>query len=220
MELILTIAVTAIVMVAITGVFFSAVRLRESTTAAVDASLPIQHTLATMRRDLENAVPTTTNGVLSGDFKVGGVASLGIGQPVDIELYTTTGSMREDQPWGDIQRVTYELRRPADNRMPGKDLIRSVTRNLLADVTPQPQDQWMMGGVDSLTFSCYDGSGWYDTWDSTVTTNIPTAVRVEIYLAANNGGRSDEQPIQMVVPIDCQAPTNMDSTDTTSSGGY
>jgi hypothetical protein len=55
---------------------------------------------------------------------------------VDIELYTTTGALRADQPWSEIQKVTYELRLPADRSQPGRDLIRSVTRNLLAPSPP------------------------------------------------------------------------------------
>ncbi len=208
-EVILALGITAIVLVAINGVFFGAMRLRESATNAVDESLPVQQALATLRRDLAGAMPPSTNGILSGDFKVGGVTSLGLSQPVDIELNTTTGALRANEPWGEVQRVTYELKLPADRSAPGKDLIRSVTRNLLATVTPQPEDQWMMGGVESIEYSCYDGTQWRDFWDTTVTdTNLPTAVRVRIQVAGSRGGSSDAQPIELVVPIDSQSHTN------------
>ncbi len=207
-ELILAIAVMAIVMIAINAVFFSAMRLRDSATRAVDESLPIQQTLATMRHDLQGAMPPTSQGVMSGDFRVGSITAIGTGQPADIELFTTTGVMHEDEPWGDVQEVTYSLRVPQDRSASGKDLYRSVTRNILATVTPTPEDQWMMSGVDSLQFSCYDGSSWYDTWDSTVTTNVPSAVRVRIFLAGQ-GGVASVQPIEMMVPIDSQIRTNL-----------
>ena len=147
----------------------------------------------------------SADGILTGDFRVGGVTTLGLGEPVDIEFYTTTAALRADQPWGEIQKVTYELRLPADRSQPGRDLVRSVTRNLLATITPQPQDQWMIGGVESIEFSCFDGTQWRAYWDTTMTdTNLPTAVRVRLQLAGADLG----QPIEMVVPVDAQSRTN------------
>ena len=127
--------------------------------------------------------------------------------PVDLELYTTTGVLRENEPWGEVQKVTYQLRLPENRRATGLDLVRSVTRNLLATMTPQPEDQWVMGGVESVHFSCYDGTTWYDTWDSTITTNLPKAVRVRMLLT--NPGTP--RPIEMLVPIDSQSRTSQNA---------
>ena len=207
-ELILGVGIMAIVMIAINAVFFSVMRLRERTAGAVDESLPIEQTLAILRRDLQGAMAPSEEGILSGDFKAGGVNSIGLGQPVDIELYTTSGVLREDEPWGEVQKVTYHLRLPGDRRSSGQDLVRSVTRNLLATITPQPEEQWMMGGVESIRFSCYDGAAWQDTWDSTITTNLPTAVRVRILLTNPGGNTGTPRPIEMLVPIDSQSRTN------------
>ena len=212
-ELILAIGITAIVLVAINAVFFSALRLRESTSNAVEASLPEQQALTTMRRDFEGVMPPNTNGVFGGSFKVGGVSSTGLNQPVDVELYTTTGALRADQPWGEVQRVTYELRTGAGSSAPGKDLVRSVTRNLLATTTPLPEDQLLMSGVDSIEYSCYDGTQWREYWDTTMTdTNLPGAVRVRIQLA----GKDSSQPMEIVVPVDAQPRTT--PTITTATG--
>jgi type II secretion system protein J len=205
-ELLLAIGVTAMVLIAVNAVFFSAMRLRESTNNAVDESLPVEQTLAAIRRDLQGLVPP--NGTLSGDFKVGGVTSLGSSLPVDIELYTTTGALLENEPWGEVQRVTYALRLPGDRSLPGRDLIRSVTRNLLSTLTPQPEEQWMLGGVESVEFYCYDGSQWRNTWDTSVTdTNLPSAIRVRMQLAGSDGGQA-ESPVEFVVPVDAQSRTN------------
>jgi general secretion pathway protein J len=206
-ELLLGIGIMAIVLIAINAVFFSTMRLRESVTNAVNETLPIQQAISIVRRDLQGAVPPATDGIMTGDFRVGGVTTAGVGTPADIELYTTTGTLRENEPWGEIQKVTYQLRQSANREVPGKDLFRSVTRNVLATMVPQPEDQFMMGGIESIQFSCFDGSGWYDTWDSTVTTNLPSAVRVRI-LMANPGGSGTPRPIEMLVPIDSQSRTN------------
>jgi type II secretion system protein J len=214
-ELILAIGVMALVLIAMNAVFFSALRLRASTDEAVDASLPPQQALGQLRRDLQGAVPP--NGTLSGSFKVGGVSSPGLGLPVDIEFCTTTGALRDNEPWGEVQQVTYALRLPGDRSLPGKDLIRSVLRNLLSVTTPQPEEQWMMGGVETLEILCYDGSQWRNYWDTTVTdTNLPMAVRVRIQLAGAAGGAAGST-MELVVPIDSQSRTNLVSATTSGS---
>jgi type II secretion system (T2SS) protein J len=211
--MILAVGVAALVLAVVGSAFFAALHLRDVTQATVDEATPVNQALAVMRRDLECAV-TPTNGtskILSGDFRVGTLTSPGISQPVAIEMFTATGAVRDDAPWGDIQKVTYELKNPTDRNAPGKDLYRSVTRNILAaTAVPGVDDQWMLGGVQSIQFSCFDGSQWSDTWDTTgVTssnTNLPVAVRVRIQLAGNNPANT--QPIEILVPIDSQSRTN------------
>jgi type II secretion system protein J len=210
-ELMLVMAVCAIVLTAINGVFFGALRLREATIRAVDESEPAQLALTTMRNDLESAMSPTTNGVMTGDFRVGDITSAGMNQNVSIELYTSTGALHDNEPWGDVQCVTYELRPSAGGAgNQGQDLVRSVTRNLLATITPVPEDQWMLGRVQSLTFDCYDGTQWRNSWDTTASdTNLPIAVRVSIQLAGEGpGDPRAREPIVLVVPIDSQSRTN------------
>jgi type II secretory pathway component PulJ len=210
--MILAIGVAAIVVVAINAVLFSALHLREVTQAAVDDATPVDQALTILRRDLQCCVPPEPNGVLTGDFKAGNVTSLGLSQPVAVEMYTATGVLREDEPWADVQRVTYELRDSANHNAAGKDLIRSVTRNLLTTTTPDIEDQPLLSGVESIQFSCFDGTQWLGSWDSTdmttSDTNLPVAVRVLIQLAGNNTDNTKPQPIQILVPIDSQSRTN------------
>ena len=211
-EMILAIGVAAIVLVAINAVLFSALHLREITQAAVDDATPLDQAVTILRRDLQCAVPPEPNGVLTGDFKAGNVTSLGLSQPVDIEIFTATGALHDNEPWGDIQRVTYELKDPATRTAAGKDLVRSITRNLLSSTTLDVQDQPLLSGVESIRFSCFDGTQWLDTWDTTDTTtsdtNLPVAVRVLIQMAGNNSDNTRPQPIQILVPMDSQSRTN------------
>jgi type II secretion system protein J len=209
-EMILSIGVAAIVLVAINAVLFAALHLREVTTAAVDAATPLDQAATFLRRDLQCAVTPTngTSNVLSGGFRAGTLTSTGISEPVAVELFTATGALIQNAPWADIQRVTYELKNSTDTSG-RRDLYRSVTRNLLATTaTPDVEDQLMLSGVERVRFTCYDGATWQETWDTTdtssVNTNLPLAVRVEIQLA---GGNANE-PIQLVVPIDSVSRTN------------
>jgi type II secretion system protein J len=212
-ELILAVGVAAIVLIAINAVFFGALHLREATTNAVNEATPIDQALLTMRHDLQCAVPPIPNGILTGDFKAGDVSSPGVPDNVNLEIFTATGALSSDTaaPWGDIQRVTYGLKTPVPPTGNGKDLVRTVTRNLLSETTPEVDEQWMMSGVETLQVQCFDGAQWYDQWDTTaigsVNTNLPTAVRVTIQLAAKTDN-ARPQPIVMLVPIDSQSRTN------------
>jgi type II secretion system protein J len=209
-EMILAIGIAAIVLVTISSVFFAALRLRNATQDFVNAAIPVDQTLSILKRDLA-CVVTPTNGttkVLSGDFRVGNVVSTGSGEPVAIEMFTSTGQLGEKDPWGDIQRVTYELRDPVTRNATGKELVRSVTRNILSSTPATPDDQSMMSGVQNITFECYDGVQWWNTWDTTgltsANTNLPLAVRVDIQPVG-----SQMSPIEMVVPIDSVTRSNV-----------
>ena len=211
-EMILAIGVASIVLIAANAAFFTALHLRDATADAVDAASPIDQSLTLLRRDLQCAVTPKASGVLSGDFKIGNVTSTGISDPVAAEIYTATGALSENAPWGDIQRVTYELKNSTSGGN-GRDLYRSVTRNLLTETTPDVEDQLMIRGVDSVQFSAYDGSQWNDSWDTTDTTsantNLPVAVRVDIQLTSSG---KNSLPIEILVPIDSQSRTNSTST--------
>jgi hypothetical protein len=164
---------------------------------------------------------TPTNGTskfLSGSFRVGnGITSAGVSEPAAAEIFTATGALSANAPWADIQRVTYELKN-SNNGSGQHDLYRSVLRNLLSTTTPVVDDQLMLSGVASVKFSCYDGTQWQETWDTSnptsATTNLPLAIRVEIQMA---GSDKTTEPIQLVVPIDSVARTNMVLASTTGN---
>jgi len=219
-EMILAIGVAAIALITVNAVLFAALHLHGATVDLVNAGTPIDQTAIFLRRDLACLV-TPTNGtskILSGGFRAGTISSVGISEPVAVEMFTATGALDVKTPWGDIQRVTYELKRPTDLAATGQDLVRTVTRNLLSASTPDVTDQLMMSGVASVKFSGYDGMQWQDAWDTTsatsVNTNLPLAVRVQIQMAGNNNLNAD--PIQIVVPIDAVARTNAVLTTTGS----
>ena len=203
-EAMLATGIMAMVLLAVNGVFFSALRLRDRTSAAVGNALPAQQATAILRRDLQCAM--APGGTLAGDFKIGSVSEANRSQAVAIEMYTATGALRANEPWADIQMVTYAMRTPAvRSSVGGNDLIRSVTRNLLYTTTPKADDRCLMSGLQDLRFSCYDGTQWLDAWDTTNgNTNLPRAVRVRIRLA----GAAATEPIELVVPIVSQSRTN------------
>jgi len=213
-EMLLAVAICAIVLVAVNGVFATAVRLRNKTSEAVEEALPLERALNTLCRDLKGAVGP--GGYLAGDFKCGVPATgaamglSGEAGNAGLDFYTTTGIITDKDPWGDLQEVFYELKAPSDRNQAGMDLVRCVNRNLLATTMQTPDIQWLMGNVQTLEFECYDGTQWRNTWDtSSGDTNLPVAVRIRIQLAAQAGQEARTiQPIEMLVPLVSQSRTN------------
>jgi len=76
-------------------------------------------------------------------------------------------------------------------------------------MTQGSDDRWLMGDVESLDFDCFTGTDWRNSWDTSVgDTNLPTAVRVRIQLAADRPAAQNQQPLEMIVPLVSQSRTN------------
>lgn len=214
MEVMLALIVSAIVLAGIGGVFYSALRLRDRTTAMLDGSIPMQQAFAFLRRDLQGALPPGGTYTLVGDFRdeqLGG----GIGENFRLQFFTSTGVISDNSQWSEVQEVAYELRDPVNrNAGSGRELIRSINRNLLATTLQEPDEQVLMTNVRSLQFSCFDGYDWRDSWDTSLgDTNLPSAVRVRIQLANDyNATALSEQPFELVVPLLIQSRTNQVQT--------
>jgi len=210
----LALVVSAIVLAGIGGVFYSAIRLRDRTASMLDESIPLQQALNFLRRDLQGALPPAGTYALAGDFKSEQISG-GIGQNFRLQFFTSTGIVNDNAPWGDIQEVGYELRDPINRSGgTGRELIRSVYRNLLGTAVQGPEEQSLLGNVQSLEVACYDGYDWRDSWDTSLSdTNLPLAIRVRIQVA--NDAKTDvrtQQPFEMMVPLVTQSRTNQTVT--------
>ena len=221
LELLLAILVFAIVLGAIQVVFFSALKLRNRTSESIERALPLQQTLAIIKRDLANIVPP--GGTLSGALQSTPTYSTtgsGMGPSSTLnrgsgpQFYTAVAIVDDNAPWAEIQRVAYLLATPT-NDTAGMDLYRSVARNLLPLTQDETEDQFLLSGVEAITFQYYDGNGWKDTWDSTVedtttglTNTLPLAIKVQLQLYNENHTSGMLAPVEMVVPIPVLARTN------------
>ena len=204
-EVLIAVAIFAIVLAAINTVFYSALRLRNRSAAAFDEALPVQQTVAIIKRDLANLV--LPGGTLSGALQTTTITNAVAGQSSP-DFYTSTGLIDETSTWGEVQRVAYYLL-PSTNGTAGKDLYRSVTRNLLPSLQEQPVLTPLLTGVQSVFFFYHDGTQWQDTWDSTTQTPpLPKAIKVQITLAPEELGRPQTPPVELVVPLLVEAPTN------------
>ena len=140
------------------------------------------------------------------------------GQQVGPWLHTASGLISEYSPFADVQRVAYFLVDPTNTLATGRDLIRVVSRNLLPATTDEAGSQWLLGGVESMYFQYHDGTSWLDTWDSTISSNLPTAIKIQL-TPAGDATRPNyylQAPIEVVVPVLAQA--RPDLTEDTGGG--
>jgi type II secretion system protein J len=218
LEVLLAVLVFSIVLAAIHTVFFSAFKLRNKTSEAIERSLPLQQAIAIIKRDLANLVPP--GGTLSGALQSTPTTASGSGMAGSLgrqngpQFYTAVGLEDDNAPWAEVERVSYHLA-AATNNTPGLDLYRSVTRNLLPLTQDETADQFLLSGVESIAFQYYDGNAWKDTWDSTqadtttgLTNNLPRAIKLELALYNENRSLGTPAPVQLIVPVMVLARTN------------
>jgi hypothetical protein len=205
-------AISAIVLAAIGGVFYSVLRLRERTSSALDRSAMLQQALGIIRRDIQGTV--APGGEMAGYFQAP-AAGGGMSGNSSIRFRTTCGSINGNAAWGDLMEVMYDLRAPLQlNRGPGNDLVRTISHNLLGTMGQDVEEQRILNNVQSAQFACYDGVQWLDTWDtSSANTNLPTALRFRLQMAAGSSSDNrDQQQIEMVFPLVSQSRTNQTQT--------
>jgi len=219
-EVLLAVTILGIVLVAVNTVFYGALKLRNRTADALEAALPVQHALAVLRRDLRGV--QYPGGTLVASFKVGTVGTgVTVQQGLGLEFFTSTGSINDEEPWGDIQKVTYQLLDSTERGSVGtRDLVRIVSRNLLPTTTDDLDEQRLLSRVNRFEVAVYDGTDWRDTWDTTQgDTGLPMAVRVRLLLAGESvGADRGRQPLELMVPLVCQSRTNQTQTSSASGG--
>lgn len=214
-EVLLAVAIFAIVLGAINTVFYSALKLRNKTSELIDKSVPLEQAVKIIKHDLSNLVPPS--GPLTGQLQSIPTtnAIAGVNGPI---FYCSSGIIDEINPWPDVQKVAFMLSQ-STNRFEGFDLMRVVDRNVLSPTPGQPVSQKLLGGVEQIAFQFFDGSQWQNSWDSTLQTPaLPRAIKMQIQLMQDATVRSTvvPSPIEIVVPVMVEARTNTTSSSTNS----
>jgi type II secretion system protein J len=218
LEVLIATFIAAIVLAAMNATFYAALHLRTVTNNLVENSIPMNHAASILKADLRGTL--ITGGTMAISIESPGTES-GNNQPTDLDIYTTTGVLHDDLPWGDVQKVSYLLKNPTTpSNFGGKDLVRAVTRNLLASSQPDLAEQPLLSGVSSVTFTFYDGANWQTTWDSTsAVIPAPQAIKVHVEFANNNSTGQGRLPLEVLIPVDDQVSSNSVVTTGTTIGG-
>jgi type II secretion system protein J len=221
LEVLIATLIAAIVLAAMNAAFYAALHLRSVTNTLVENSIPLNHAAAILKADLRGTL--ITGGTMAISIESPGTES-GNNQPTDLDIYTTTGVLHDSLPWGDVQKVSYLMKDSANAaRLGGKDLVRVITRNLLASTQPDLAEQPLLSGVSSVQFSFYDGANWQTSWDSTSAdgsvTPAPRAIKVHIEFANANSIGQGRLPLEVLVPVDSQGSSNSVAASGSVTGG-
>jgi len=220
LEVVLSLAVVAVVLTAISAVFFGALRLHNRTVERFARAVPVEQAITIIRRDLQGIVPP--GGLLAGELQSNPTTNVVLttsGTRVSPDFTTASGQINEQTPYSEVQRVTFLLQ-PSTNQTAGFDLVRNVSRDLLPVNQAEAEPQFLLSGVQQVVFQYFDGSTWQSQWDSTVTSNLPVAIRMQILMHSEAPETSNQNPpIEITTRVMTDMLTNQIATATATGGG-
>jgi type II secretory pathway component PulJ len=191
LELVVALAMVTMIVATLASCLWTAYHAATRTEAAIVPSRQAAIALQYISDDLQNtlqqspaqAVAAQTAGatVLTGNFEGTQSQDSRGHEADDVLFYSTAESAQHVDANGEIKQVEITVEQPSNSS--DFVLVRRVTRNLLADVQPAPDEEIICRGVSSFTLQYFDGSNWDPTWDSTQEDNtVPAAVQVTLEL--------------------------------------
>ena len=213
LEVIAAVIIASVIVLSLYSSVRIAFKTRSRLNESVDAHRFVQSTIERIRADIVGIAPA--DGVLFDTFE--GTNEIGSGGSNadslrfvtnadsgsisydDLDLSSRGMAAYDDRDEGSVSADVYEVEYVVE-RIDGTDrLLRRVTRNLLAQVEVEPEEQVLAPDVRELNFRYYDGTDWYDEWDSTQRDNgLPLAIEVRLNVAHNDR----TQPAFTLVRID------------------
>ena len=203
MELLISLAVCAVILTAIYGVFSRAIHLRDNALHRTRDVRVRAHAASILRNDLRNAL--VSGGTLAATLE-GSPESHGAGFPGYLKFTATTAKDLDDELGGDVQEVEYYIARDieAADQKAGV-LVRTINRDLLNTTKQSPPEERVLAGVESMDVSFYSGSAWKTSWEvTTEEKTLPEAVRVSIQPVADAEGLKPA-PVEVLVPWTTQS---------------
>lgn len=209
LEVLVTIAIFAILLAAIDGLLFGAIRLQTRMQDAIDEALPTDRAVTIIKRDIAGIIPP--NGVICGGVSGGSYQNVnsttipGLSGPLSLEIYTTTGVIDDVDPSCDVQKIDYALANPTNrSNASGRDLVRLISHNQLSTVTEIPDQQRILENIQKLEVMFFDGTNWIDSWgspDTSTSTNLPTAIRLRVDFASDRSSKQSKPQLELLLPV-------------------
>ena len=217
LELLLAVAIAAVLAVSLMSALHIAIRARNTAEAALRPGRGAEAALAFVRADLESALPP--RGVFAGTFS-GTDWRDSQGRPADSVVFYTAGPapMYAGGSGGDIKKVEIT---PATLLGSGeRALLRRVSTNLLSPVLRDPDEEILGRGVVSFNLRYFDGTVWLDYWDSSAQEDVlPLAVEVTLEMEPADPAR-DPLPRRFtrVVAVSCVGKPPVEEPERNATG--
>jgi prepilin-type N-terminal cleavage/methylation domain-containing protein len=210
LELLVALTMSATIAGSLAASLYIAYRARNRAEVAIDAAHLNDAVGDIIYRDLVNAVPPTPN--LNNNFVLAGPFQ---GDTASLEFYVSGGEARGSVRT-DIKRVSFSVTTDPGSGA-GSVLVRAVVTNLLSPIEPRPVQEVLCRNVQSFTISYYDGSAWYETWDSLEHNDaLPLAVEWTVVQASADNPETTRQ-IDRRITLPCG--TDASLTTASTNGG-
>jgi type II secretion system protein J len=206
LELVVALGMIAVLAVSLYASVHIAFAARNSAEAAIDPPRSAALALDILQQDLQNALPPGGNFPQGMTFEATQAQDDRGHEADDVIFFSTAEAPKHIDSNGDVKQIELTVLDPANSTQQGHVLARRVTGNLLAQVTPTPDDEVLCRNVSSLTFQYYTGSEWMPTWDSTQEDNtLPAAVQITLVLERPISGSTQTRTYSYtrVVPLPC-----------------
>lgn len=173
LELLLAVALLAVVAAALYGTFFTIMKGRERATGGMENRRELAQTMDRLRRELAATIVRGDNTTGNGFFVVEDKDVFG--KPASTLFFTALTVPPGDgsTPRSDQMKVQYKVVEK-DDRM----VLTREEGEIVGDAKPIPYPQ--MEEIESFLVECYDGSKWVKTWNTQLVRKIPAQVRVTL----------------------------------------
>jgi len=239
LELILAMTMVAMLSLSLYAAMSTAFKAKTAAERAIAPARAIAIAADLVGKDLESVVlpsPVTiqlaqdpTNQTLplfvAGSFT--GIQESGNGGEAGWMEFTAVGN--DGQPDGvplsaGMRRIDIGLRTDMDP----PSLVRRIQRNVLSVNETEPLEEGICRNVKSFAIRYFDGTDWYETWDSTALVDaksqpaLPMIVQIELVLNINDWQQPGQQPntysITRMIPINIAKPVDPDATVAITAG--
>ena len=217
LEVILAVAVTAIVTAALFTTMSGTFKMRRQAEDHLNGRDTARAVVTVIREDLQSVPPA--GGRISGVFI--GEDDSGMNQSdADRLIYITANPrLKSAQDLADLRQVELRLMESSDD--PDHYVLgRMVTGNLLATITPEPELQVLARRVVSMNILYFDGNDWLNEWDSTERDNeLPSAVEIVLVTAPQLSKEPEDDEERELSYLTTTQIIRLPAAEATAAGG-
>lgn len=207
LEVVVAIALLAVVMTLIYGAFSRSVDVTQETADASERVRQVQLITERLVDELSSAywfpASTVSQGQAGQGLFVGtkGTTPMDSENRLDRLVWTTFAHRRylAESTQSDISQVEYRVELDADTRTGQGRLVREERVNVLADAPWAIETDDMAEGITEFHLRYLKGGEWADEWDAAQRRGLPQAVEVTVGLAGS--GSAPANHIRTVVPL-------------------
>jgi type II secretion system protein J len=203
-ELTLAMAMVAMLALSLYTSMYVARQAKRSAVAAIEPARTAALAGDLITQELQSVMRPSANATDLAQAFVATHVPAGAGSADSVEFFAIGSDDKpNDSPFYEgIRKVDLVMRTDVNPPM----LVKQTTKNLLAAVQPQPEEEILCRNVRSFEMKYFDGTAWQDDWDSTTLNNtLPLAVSFTIQI--NPEASSDPQAKPIVVTRIISLPT-------------